>query len=143
MADADQTAAPQPFRTLDTRRRVRAAVVYVVMAGLGALIVVASGVGVMWLTAVLPLLLLAGYELAGAWRMRVTDMQAIEIAADAASFGFGHGSATLGYRGPLAKPVWQVLIFSDSPSPDRQALVTVDAISGEVTGLYEESVPLP
>ena len=43
----------------------------------------------------------------------------------------------------MAKPVWQVLVFSDTPSPDRQALVTVDAISGEVTGLYEESVPLP
>ena len=123
--------------------RVRAGIVYAVMAAVAAVLVVVSDVPAMWLTAVAPILGLALFQVAGAWRMRVTDMEAIEIAAGASSFGFGHGSATLGYRGVLAKPVWQVLVFSDSPSPDRQALVTVDAINGEVTGLYEESVPLP
>ena len=143
MADISAGGAEGPYRTLDTRRRARAAIVYLVMAALGAVLVLASDVQLMWLTAVVPLLVLAGYELAGAWRMRVTDMDAIEIAGRAASFDFGHGSATLGYRGVLAKPVWQVLVFSDTPSPDRQALVTVDAIDGGVTGLYEEDVPLP
>ena len=143
MADTAAGGAEGPYRTLDTRRRARAAIVYLVMAALGAAIVLASDVQLMWLTAVVPLLALAGYELAGAWRMNVSDMDAIEIAGRAASFDFGHGSATLGYRGVLAKPVWQVLVFSDTPSPDRQALVTVDAIDGEVTGLYEEDVPLP
>ena len=143
MPDAQPGGAEGPYRTLDTRRRARAAIVYLIMAAFGAVLVLASGVSAMWLTAVAPLVALAAYELTGAWRMRITDMKAIEIAGRAASFDFGHGSATLGYRGVLAKPVWQVLVFSDTPSPDRQALVTVDAIDGEVTGLYEEDVPLP
>jgi hypothetical protein len=123
--------------------RRRAGAVYAVMAIAAAVLVVVADVPAMWLTAIVPIGALALVQFAAAWRMDVSDMQAIEIAGRAASFDFGHGSATLGYRGPLAKPVWQVLLFSDAPSPDRQALVTVDAISGEVTGRYEEDVPLP
>ena len=134
---------PAPTSRIDTRMRVRAGIVYAVVAAIAVVLVVASGVSAMWLTAVLPIVGLAVYQVAGAWRMRVDDMEAIAIAGQAASFEFGHGSATLGYRGPLAKPVWQVLVFSDTPSPDHQALVTIDALSGEVTGLYEEAVPVP
>jgi hypothetical protein len=133
----------KPYRIVDTRTRRRAGVAYLVMAGIGAAIVVAAGVDMMWLTAIVPIVALAAYEFAGAWAMPVGDMRAIEIAAEAASFGVGHGSATLGYRGVLARPVWQVLVFSDAPTPDRQALVTVDAITGEVTGRYEEPVEAP
>ena len=97
----------------------------------------------MWLTAVLPIAALGIIQVAGAWRMPITDMRAIEIASEDASFSVGHGSATLGYRGWLAKPIWQVLVFSDAPSPDRQALVTVDAMTGDVTGRYEEAVDAP
>lgn len=97
----------------------------------------------MWFTGVGALLALAAYQFAGAWTMQVTDMQAIDIASSVASFPVGHGSATLGYSGVLAKPMWQVLVFSNTPSPDRQALVTVDALSGDVTGQYEEAVELP
>jgi len=102
-----------------------------------------SGVGAMWFTAVVPLIMLAGIQVAGGWRMRVKDIEAIRIASDSASFDVGHGSATLGFRGPLAKPVWQVLVFADGPAPDRQALITVDALSGDVRGSYEEPVPVP
>ena len=70
-------------------------------------------------------------------------MEAIRIASEEASFDVGHGSATLGYRGLLAKPIWQVLVFSDTPSPDREALVTVDAMTGEVTGHFEQPVEIP
>ena len=136
-------AGVAPFRILDTRRRRRAAVVYLVMAMLAGITTIASGVSLMWLTAVGPIVALAAYEFVGAWRMPISDMRAIEIASGEASFVVGHGSATLGYRGPLAKPVWQVLVFSDAPSPDRQALVTVDAMTGAITGRYEEAVPTP
>lgn len=132
-----------PYRIVDTRTRRRAGIAYLLMAGFAAWIVLQAGVDAMWLTAVGPVLALAGYEFAGAWRMPVGDMRAIEIAGESTSFGVGHGSATLGYRGVLARPVWQVLVFSDAPTPDRQALVTVDAISGEVTGRYEEAVETP
>lgn len=134
---------PVAYRSIDTRTRRRAGYTYLASAGVACLVTVASGVGPMWLTAVLPLLALAAYQFAGAWRMSIGDMDAIRIASDTASFPVGHGSATLGYRGLLAKPVWQVLVFSASPSPDHQALVTVDAMTGAVTGSYEEAVDPP
>ena len=132
-----------PYRILDTSRRRRAGFVYLAIAAVCALIVLVINISAMWFTGVGALLMLAGYQFAGAWRMTVTDMEAIGIASNAASFAVGHGSATLGYKGVLAKPIWQVLVFSDTPSPDRQALVTVDALSGDVTGQYEEAVPAP
>ncbi|MFV2001121.1 MAG: hypothetical protein ACC654_12230 [Acidimicrobiia bacterium] len=132
-----------PYRKLDTAKRRRAGIVYLAMAALAAWLTVVSGIDLMWLTAVAPLVAIAAYQVAGGWKIKVGDMQAISIAADAASFGFGHGSATLGYRGPLAKPVWQVLIFADGPTPEHQALVTVDGLSGDVTGIFEQAVELP
>jgi hypothetical protein len=120
-----------------------AALVYVAMAVIAGSIVVVSGVAAMWSTAVVPLVLLATYQVLGAWRMAISDQRAIEIAGSVTSFAIGHGSATLGYRGILAKPVWQVLVFADTPSPDHQALVTVDAMTGDVTGRYEEVVEVP
>jgi len=132
-----------PFRRLDTAKRRRAGGVYLVMAALAGLLTLVSGVDLMWLTAVAVLVVVAIYQFAGGWKIKISDMDAISLAANAASFSFGHGSATLGYRGPLAKPVWQVLIFADGPSPDHQALVTIDGLSGEVTGIFEQEVALP
>jgi len=132
-----------PYRILDTRRRWRAGVVYLAMAIAAAATIGATATSAMWLTAVLPIVTLAVYQFAGSWRMTVGDVDAITIASDATSFSVGHGSATLGYRGFLAMPVWQVLVFADTPSPDRQALVTVDARTGAVTGRYEETVEVP
>lgn len=132
-----------PYRRLDTAKRRTAGVVYIAMSGVAAMLVVASGVDAMWLTVVVPLILIALYQFLGGWKLAVTDMESIEKAGDAASFPFGHGSATLGFRGPLAKPVWQVLVFAAGPTPDGQALVTVDGLSGEITGIYEEAVEGP
>lgn len=97
----------------------------------------------MWLTVVVPLLAMALFQFVGGWKIRVTDMEAIGIASDHASFAVGHGSGTLGFRGLLAKPVWQVLVFGDGPAPKKQALVTVDGLSGDVLGSYEEDVAVP
>ncbi len=133
----------RPFRVLDTRRRSAAAVVYLGMALVAALLVVVSGVSLMWLTAVGVLGAAAAYQVAGAWKMRVEDIEALRIAGSEAGFDVGHGSATLGYRGWFAKPVWQVLVFEAGPQPDRQALVTVDALTGEVLGTYTETVEQP
>ena len=132
-----------PYRVLDTAKRRRAGVVYIVMAVLAAAVVIATQIQLMWLTAVGSLLMLAGYQFLGGWKMQVTDMEAIEKASDRVSFATGHGSATLGYRGLRARPVWEVLVYGDGPSPDFQALVTIDAVSGEVTGIYEEPVVQP
>ncbi len=135
--------AAGPFRIVDTRARVRAGIVYLAMAA--ACLAIAIGADLPWLvaTGVAPLVVLGGWQIACAWRMPVTGTEAIAIAGRSASFPMGHGSATLGYRGLAARPVWQVLVFSAAPSPDHQALVTVDAASGDVTGIYEEAVELP
>ena len=132
-----------PFRVLDTATRRRAGYVYLVVAGIAALLAVASGVGAMWLTAVLPLVVFAAFQIAGGWRIKVTDMEAIAIATAQSSFDVGHASGTLGFKGWLAKPVWQILVFAAGPSPDKQALVTVDGLTGEVLGTYEEEVEEP
>ena len=133
----------RPYRHLDTAKRRRAGIVYLVMAGAAGAIAAVTQIPLLWVTAVAVLLLLAGYQFLGGWRMQVTDMEAIEMAADRASFPVGHGSATLGYQGLRARPVWQVLVFGDGPAPRFQALITIDAVSGDVTGIYEEPVVQP
>ncbi len=132
--------AIQPYRTLTTRTRRRAAVVYFVMA-IGAAIVVAQmELPAMWFTLVAVIASLGVIQFVAGWKMSVTDMGAIAIARDATSFEVGHGSASLGFRGVLAKPVWQVYAYAAGPAPDHQGIVTVDAMSGDVLGVYEEEV---
>jgi len=129
-----------PHRVLDTANRRAAGAVYVVGALIGAGLILATGVSLMWLTAVLPLLGIAGYQFVAGRRIGASDMEAIQIASDAAPFDVGHASATLGFTGLTAKPVWQVLAFEAGSVPRHQALVTVDALTGEVTGSFAEAV---
>jgi hypothetical protein len=114
------------------------------MAVVVAFIVLATGVTLMWLTGCVPLVLLALFQFMGGWKIRVSDMEAIEVASHAPSFEVGHASGSLGFRGWLAKPVWQILVFGAGPgSPTHQAVVTVDGLSGDVLGVYEEEVETP
>lgn len=138
-----EASGVRPNTVLDTSKRRSAGGVYLVMAVGAAVLTVAAGVPAMWATAVGVLAALVAVQFVAAWQMRVTDMEAISIASGEASFPVGHGSATLGYRGWLAKPVWQVLVFANTPSPDHQALVTVDAMTADVTGIYEEAIDAP
>ncbi len=132
-----------PFRVLDTRKRRSAAVVYLIGAVLAGWATIAASLPIMWATAVAPLFVLALYQVVCAWTMGVKDAAAIRAASEAVSFPAGHASATLGYRGWLARPVWQVLVFADGAAPDMQGLVTIDAVDGDITGTYEESVTTP
>ncbi|MEZ5176000.1 MAG: hypothetical protein R2823_07330 [Acidimicrobiia bacterium] len=132
-----------PYRVLDTATRRRASVVYLGAAGVASLLILAVGINAMWLTAVLPILLLALSQFVGGWRIEVTDMAAIAAAGRHTTFEVGHGSATLGYRGWLAKPVWQVVVYAAGGTPDHQALVVIDALTGEVLGTHEEAVGVP
>jgi hypothetical protein len=132
-----------PYRALDTTNRRVAAVVYLVAAAVAVGVVLATGIGLMWLTAVLPLVGIATFQLIGGRHLRTSDMEAIDIASEAAPFDVGHGSATLGFTGLTAKPVWQVLVFESGATPLHQALITVDALTGTVTGTYSEPVRAP
>jgi len=141
--DREYDSTDGPYRKLDTAKRRRAGGVYLIMAVVAAAIAGVTEIQLLWLTAVIPLLVLAGYQFLGGWKMQVTDMEAIAKASDETSFAVGHGSATLGYRGLRARPVWEVLVFGDGHAPLFQALVTIDAVSGDVTGIYEEPVLQP
>jgi len=132
-----------PFRVLDTATRRRAGVVYLVVAVLAVMLIFVTRLSAMWLTVVLPLVVLAVLQYAGGWRLRVTDMQAIAVASEHASFAVGHAAGTLGFHGVLAKPVWQVLVYAAGPTPDHQAIVTVDGLTGDVLASHEEAVPAP
>lgn len=132
-----------PNRLLDTADRRVAAVVYLVAAAIGASLVVVTSIELMWLTAVGPLMLISVYHLITGRRLSVRDNEAISIATAEAGFGVGHASATLGFVGFTAKPVWEVLAFESGPVPRHQALVTVDGLTGEVTGSFSEPVETP
>jgi hypothetical protein len=148
MAD-DASAGPgeagelRPNRILDTADRRVAANVYLVAAVVAAGLVLATDVDLMWLTAVLPLVGIAAYHVVTGKRMRVRDMEAISIASDHAPFDVGHASATLGFVGIRARPVWEVLTYESGDAPSHQALITVDALTGQVTGSFSEPVQAP
>ncbi len=132
-----------PHRVLDTSNRRAAGIVYLVAAGVAATAILLTGIDPMWLTTVLPLVALGAYQFIAGRHIEVPDMQAIDIASDAAPFDVGHASATLGFRGVTARPEWQVLVFESGPAPAHQGLVTVDALTGEVTGIHTEAVAAP
>jgi len=132
-----------PNRTLDTADRRVAALVYLVAAGAAAGIVVATDVDLMWLTAVLPLVGIALYHLATGRRLSVRDNEAIAIGSSEAPFAVGHASATLGFVGVGARPVWEVLVFEAGDAPQHQGLVTVDARTGDVIDTFFEPVDTP
>jgi hypothetical protein len=71
-----------PYRVLDTATRRQAAIVYLVVAAFAVGLIAVSGVGAMWITAVAPLMMLAALQVAGGWRTRVRDIEAIQIASD-------------------------------------------------------------
>ncbi len=129
-----------PIRVIDTTNRRIAALIYLLAALIAAGLVGSTGISLMWLTGVLPLLGIAVYQFIAGRHMRITDMEAIRIGSAAAPFDVGHASATLGFSGLTASPVWQVLAFESGPAPEHQALVTVDGLTGEVTGTYAEAV---
>lgn len=102
---------PLAFRLVDTSNRRSAAGVYLGAAVIAGTIVFVSGLTLMWITGVIPLLVIAVYQYVAGRPMNVADVQAIEVASEEVPFEVGHGSATLGFRGFAARPVWQVLVF--------------------------------
>ncbi len=136
----NQPEGPVPHRVIDTMNRRWAAVVYLGAALVAAGMVLVIDLGAMWLTAVVPFLGIGLYHAIAGRHIEVPDMEAIRLASDAAPFEVGHASATLGFTGLTAKPVWQVLVFESGPTPQHQAIITVDGLSGQVTGIHAEAV---
>ena len=77
------------------------------------------------------------------WNLEVREGEALEIANRTVEFPVGHASASLGFTGWRARPVWNVLVFSADDPPSERALGEVDGIDGDVADSYVEPVPAP
>jgi hypothetical protein len=129
-----------PYAVPDTARRRRAGIVYVVAA-----VVVALGIGSdlpagMWLT-VAGFVVIALYHMAAGTRLQVREHRALDIANRATEFPVGHASAALGFDGFLARPVWNVLVFSADDPPSTRGLIRVSGSDGSIVEHYVEAVP--
>lgn len=123
----------------DTNRRRAAGIVYVVAAAFAAAAGWA-GIGVgMWVLAGGFVAVAVYHRLAGAGLI-VREQEALERANRAAGFAVGHASATLGFEGVLARPVWNVLVFSADEPPTQRGLVRVGALDGAVVDRYTETI---
>jgi len=134
-----QSIVLEPYAVPNTKQRRRAALVYVVAAGITALgIALGLPIG-MWLV-VAAFLAIAGYHWLGGWDLKVMDGEALEIANRHAEFPAGHASAALNFEGWRARPIWNVLMFSADDPPTERGLVRVNGRSGEVVGSYVEKL---
>ena len=129
-----------PYQVPDPARRRRAGVVYFIGATLTALGITAGLPSGMWLI-VAVLVVIGGYHMLAGRHLDVTDGAALIAANRSTEFAVGHASAVLGFEGPLARPVWNVLVFSADEPPSRRGLVRVDGQTGEVVETYTEDVP--
>jgi hypothetical protein len=123
----------------DTRRRRQTGLVYgvaaVVSAG-AALVGISAG---FWLLAAV-FVGIGGYHIAAGKRLEIREDRALELANRATTFAVGHASAALGFDGVLARPVWNVLVFSADEPPTERGLVRVDALTGSIVDQYVEKI---
>lgn len=115
-----------PYRFPDPARRRVPALIYGLLALLVALVVHP------W-PALLPLGL-ALWHLLSTWSLRVEQEEALTNAAPAVDFAVGHASAAITFHGFRARPRWSVILYSATEPPDRRALVTIDAVTGNQVG---------
>jgi hypothetical protein len=121
-------------------RRRRAGLVYLVGAMLTAAGIVIGLPEGMWLAVAL-LAAIGGYHLLAGHNLAIKDSEALTIANAATDFPVGHASAVLGFDGVLARPTWNVLVFSADEPPTQRGLVRVNGRSGDVIETYTEVVP--
>jgi len=129
-----------PYTVPSLTRRRRAGAYYLggaVLVGLGIVAGLPAG---MWLL-VAVLALIGGYHFLAAFDLKVADTEALSIANQQTEFPVGHASASVGFEGWRARPIWNVLVFSAEEPPQRRGLVRIDAVTGEVRDVLVEDNP--
>ena len=131
-----------PYEVPDPVRRRRAGLVYFVGA-----VIIAAGIFAglptgMWIMAAV-FVVVGCYHLLAGRHLEVREGQALTLANKATDFAVGHASAVLGFDGLLARPVWNVLVFSSEEPPAQRGLVRVDGQSGTVVETFTEVIPPP
>ena len=130
------------YHVPNTNRRRRAAFVYFVgAAAIAGLIALGALPFAMLWTAVGVLVAVGAYHVIAGWNLQVREGEALEIASRTVAFAVGHASASLGFTGWRARPVWNVLVFSADEPPSERGLVRIDGIDGDVVDHFSESVP--
>jgi hypothetical protein len=129
-ADLDSTRLG-PYRFPDPRRRRTAAVVYLVLAVIVAL--VAPNSPGRWVAVALAAAL-AGWHWLAAWPRKVEPEAALATAAIDAPFPIGHASAALTFHGWRARPRWHVVVYDAGEPPSQRALIVLDAVTGQRVG---------
>ena len=130
----------------DNNRRRIPGVLHLVI-GVGAVIVwaTASGSSVLvnggMLVAGIVLIGVGIFHLAVAWSLKLDEGDALVVAGREVGFPVGHASAQLGWRGPLSRPTWRILVYSPEAQPAKRALVLVDGSDGEVIDAIVEDNP--
>jgi hypothetical protein len=131
-----------PYEVPDPARRRRAGIVYFVGA---AIVLAGMALGLpagMWVMAAI-LGGIGAYHFAAGHHLAVRETAALTAANRATAYPVGHASAVLGFDGVMARPVWNVLVFSTDDPPSQRGLVRVDGRTGEVIETYTEDVPAP
>ena len=129
-----------PYTVPNLTRRRRAGAYYLAGAGLVALGVVGGLPAGMWII-VVALAVIGAYHFLSAFNLEVADTDALAIANRETDFPVGHASASIGFEGWRARPVWNVLVFSADDPPTRRGLVRVDGVSGTVKDVLVEDNP--
>ena len=129
-----------PYEVPDPARRRRAGVVYFIAAAASVIGIIAGLPVGMWIAVAL-FGLIGVYHFAAAHHLSVKDHEALTIANTATEFPVGHASAVLGFDGVMARPIWNVLVFSADEPPSQRGLVRVDGRRGEVIEIYTEEIP--
>ncbi len=141
MPDDLDASALDPYAVPDPARRRRAGNVYFVAAALTAATIAAGLPSGLWVM-VGGLTAIGAYHHLAGWHLSVREWTALEAANRAVGFPVGHASASLGFYGWRARPIWNVLVFSADEPPTRRGLVRVDGRTGDVVEQYDEEVPL-
>ena len=129
-----------PYTVPDTIRRRKAGLVYVVAAVAVALGIYWDLPTGMWVT-VGAFIAIVLYHMVAGTPLNVREHQALDVANRATEFPVGHASAALGFDGLLARPVWNVLVFSADDPPTQRGLVRVSGTNGDIVETYTESIP--
>lgn len=140
MPDDLDANALGPYQVPDPARRRRSGAVYVVAAVIAAAGIAAGLPTGMWVIVGL-FVVLAAYHIAAGRHLEVKDTKALTLATGAVGFPVGHASAVLGFDGFLARPIWNVLVFSAEDPPAQRGLVRVDGRNGAILETYTEPVP--
>jgi hypothetical protein len=140
--DLDSDVDDLEYTVPDTSRRRRAGVVYLVGAiGVGILIVAGLLPQPMWWTAVAVLVAVGAFHFIAGWKLAIDDGEALEAANREVLFAVGHASASLGFSGWRARPVWNVLVFSADEPPSQRGLVLVDGVDARVRDSFVDEIP--